>query len=135
MTENNLLNHEYVRELLEYSREFIESRPDRDYGLEFLERRREHMKKINALAESLVTHRMPEGHYLGHPNVRGYSEKTCKYKESWCNDCLEPWFIHFRITDELWARVTSEPKLMLCQPCTEKRLGRPLVASDFEGHW
>ena len=76
--------------------------------------------------------RMPEGHYIGHPNVID----TPKRKSFFCNDCKVSPFWHFRIKNELWETIaTLDAQLLLCQPCTEKRIGRPLKEEDFEGDW
>lgn len=46
-----------------------------------------------------------------------------------CADCeiLQPNM--FMIHDELW---TWEPSLILCIPCTQRRLGRPLTVADLK---
>ena len=53
-----------------------------------------------------------------------------------CNECKEEWFQPYMLTDETFVAAAATCKEgvdeLLCLRCVEKRLGRELVAEDFE---
>lgn len=47
-----------------------------------------------------------------------------------CKDCRLA-FYGFMVSDELWKSGGCSPYDLVCRPCFEKRLGRPLTMEDF----
>jgi hypothetical protein len=59
------------------------------------------------------------------------------YDHSWyiCMDCSADTNKHeqyYALKDRLWRRINPAVDGMLCLPCAEKRLGRPLSRPDFK---
>lgn len=48
-----------------------------------------------------------------------------------CGDCHQGINLHFWLKTEVWLSVARFEEA-LCLSCTEKRIGRPLVKTDFD---
>jgi hypothetical protein len=58
----------------------------------------------------------------------------CKRKKFLCLDCkVDTGKIgeHYMLTDSTWYQIHNSNQGMICLGCVEKRLGRKLVATDF----
>jgi hypothetical protein len=51
-----------------------------------------------------------------------------------CHDCKENLSDLFALKDDLWNQISPFPngRGLLCLPCTQKRVGRPLSPGDFK---
>ena len=52
-----------------------------------------------------------------------------------CMDCDVDTYVneqYYMLKDRLWKRINPSVDGMLCLPCAEKRLGRPLSRKDFK---
>jgi hypothetical protein len=53
----------------------------------------------------------------------------------YCMDCDADTYVseqYYALKDRLWKRINPAIDGMLCLPCAEKRLGRPLSRRDFK---
>ncbi len=82
------------------------------------------------LANRMVILRSVEGRYLRRYHYR--HDDYSMWEPEICKECQKPIVDCYMAKDELWRQAGCEPLDLVCPECLEKKVGRPLVARDFE---